>query len=152
MTDKTTLPSKAIVLLNPAYDDPTSLKLRNSIITASQKNGLTIVEIIQSKGPYDYSTLGQLTRQVMTCSNKPVTILIDENLRHTTINTLLWAVLGTLSSANLITVATYNRCYEKVLLQKINIENDYFLYVAATYCKRYHAFSSKKSNLNIDEL
>ncbi|WP_341759792.1 hypothetical protein [Candidatus Tisiphia endosymbiont of Ptychoptera albimana] len=151
MTDKTTLPSKAIVLLNPAYDAPTSLKLRNNIITASQKNGLTIVGIIQSTEPYDHATLGQLIRQIMTCSNKPVTILIDEELRHTTINTLLWAVLGTLSSANLIAVTTYNRCYEKVLLQKVNIEDDYLLYVAATYCKRYHAFGSKKSNLNIDE-
>ncbi|MDD9335756.1 MAG: hypothetical protein PV347_07115, partial [Rickettsiaceae bacterium] len=70
---------------------------------------------------------------------------------YTPINTLFWSVLGTLSSANLITVTTYTRSYEKVLLQKIDIKNDYFLYVAATYCKRYHTFGSKKSNLNIDE-
>ncbi|WP_367363780.1 hypothetical protein [Candidatus Tisiphia endosymbiont of Nedyus quadrimaculatus] len=87
----------------------------------------------------------------MSCNNKPVTILINENLRHKTINTLLWAVLGTLSSASLITVTTYERCYEEVLLQKVNIEDDYFLYVAATYCQRHHTFGSKKSNLNIDE-
>ncbi|MDD9334441.1 MAG: hypothetical protein PV347_00065, partial [Rickettsiaceae bacterium] len=68
---------------------------------------------------------------------------------YTPINTLFWSVLGTLSSANLITVTTYTRFYEKVLLQKIDIKDDYFLYVAATYCKRYHTFGSKKPNLNI---
>ncbi|WP_342271280.1 hypothetical protein [Candidatus Tisiphia endosymbiont of Parasteatoda lunata] len=145
MTDKTTLPSKAIIFSDPAYD----LSLRDDVIITSQQEGLTIVEIIESKGPYDYCTLGKLIRRVMTCSDKSVIILIDEDLLYTPINTLLWAVLGTLSSAGLITVTTYERFYKKVLLKKVNIEDDYFLYVAATYCKRYHTFGSKKPNLNI---
>ncbi len=145
MTDKTTLPSKAIIFSDPAYD----LSLRDDVIITSQQEGLTIVEIIESKEPYDYCTLGKLIRRVMICSDKFVIILIDEDLLYTPINTLLWAVLGTLSSAGLITVTTYERFYKKVLLKKVNIEDDYFLYVAATYCKRYHTFGSKKPNLNI---
>ncbi|WP_341757984.1 hypothetical protein [Candidatus Tisiphia endosymbiont of Ditula angustiorana] len=74
MTDKTTLPSKAIIFFDPACDNAYDLKLRNDVITISQQEGLTVVEIIESKGSYDHATLGQLIRQVMTCSNKPVTI------------------------------------------------------------------------------
>ncbi|WP_341755312.1 hypothetical protein [Candidatus Tisiphia endosymbiont of Ptychoptera albimana] len=151
MTYTTTLASEAIIFFDPAYDHPKDMKLRDDVITTSQQEGLTVVEIIESKGPYDYCTLGKLIRRVMTCSDKSVIILIDEDLLYTPINTLLWAVLGTLSSAGLITVTTYERFYKKVLLKKVNIEDDYFLYVAATYCKRYHTFGSKKPNLNIDE-
>ena len=151
MTYTTTLPSEAIIFFNPAYDHPKDLKLRDEVITTSQQEGLTVVEIIESKGPYDHATLGQLTRQVITCSNKPVTILINEYLRHRTINTLLWAVLGTLSSAGLITVTTYERFYKKILLKKVNIEDDYFLYVAATYCKNCYKFGNEQLNFNTDE-
>ncbi|WP_341751379.1 hypothetical protein [Candidatus Tisiphia endosymbiont of Piscicola geometra] len=75
MTDKTTLPSKAIIFSDPAYD----LNLRDDVIITSQQEGLTVVEIIESKGPYDYCTLGKLIRRVMTCSDKSVIILIDED-------------------------------------------------------------------------
>ncbi|WP_375359093.1 hypothetical protein [Candidatus Tisiphia endosymbiont of Neophilaenus lineatus] len=151
MRHTTTLTSNAIIFLTPPYNKSNDLKLRNDVITTSQQEGLTVVEIIESKGPYDYCTLGKLIRRVMTCSDKSVIILIDEDLLYTPINTLFWSVLGTLSSAGLITVTTYERFYKKVLLKKVNIEDDYFLYVAATYCKRYHTFGSKKPNLNIDE-
>lgn len=136
MRHTTTLTSNAVIFLTPPYNKSNNLKLRNDVITTSQQEGLTVVEIIESKGPYDYCTLGKLIRRVMTCSDKSVVILIDEDLLYTPINTLFWSVLGTLSSAGLITVTTYEKFYKKVLLKKVNIEDDYFLYVAATYCKR----------------
>ncbi|WP_341747935.1 hypothetical protein [Candidatus Tisiphia endosymbiont of Dascillus cervinus] len=151
MTYTTTLPSEAIIFLDPAYDHPKDLKLRDDVSATSEQDGLTIVEIIESKGPYDHSTFGKLIRRVMSCNNKPVTILINEDIRHTTINTLLWSVLGTLSSADLITVTTYERFYKKVLLKKVNIEDDYFLYVAATYCKNHYKFANELLNFNTDE-
>ncbi|WP_342278231.1 hypothetical protein [Candidatus Tisiphia endosymbiont of Myopa tessellatipennis] len=147
MTYTTTLPSEAIIFFDPVYEHPKDLKLRDDVITTSQQEGLTVVKIIESKGPYDHSTFGKLIRQVMRCNNKPVTILINENLRHTTINTLLWSVLGTLSSAGLITVTTYERSYKKVPLKKVNIEDDYFLYVAATYCKNHYKFANELLNI-----
>ncbi|WP_375332773.1 MULTISPECIES: hypothetical protein [unclassified Candidatus Tisiphia] len=147
MTYTTTLPSEAIIFLDPAYDHPKDLKLRDDVSATSEQDGLTIVEIIESKGPYDHSTFGKLIRRVMSCNNKPVIILINEDIRHTTINTLLWSVLGTLSSAGLITVTTYERSYKKVLLKKVNIEDDYFLYVAATYCKNHYKFANELLNI-----
>jgi hypothetical protein len=146
MTHTTTLPSEAIIFFDPAYEHLKDVKLRDDVTTISQQEGLTVVEIIESKEPYDHSTFGKLIRQVMRCNNKPIIILINEYLRHTTINTLLWSVLGTLSSAGLITVTTYERSYKKV-----NIENDYFLYVAATYCKHHYKFGNEQLNFNTDE-
>jgi hypothetical protein len=147
MTYTITLPSEAIIFLDPAYEHPKGVKLRDDVTTTSQQEGLTVVEIIEFKGSYDHSTFGKLIRRVMSCNNKPVTILINEGLRHTTINTLLWSVLGTLSFAGLITVTTYERSYKKVLLKKVNIEDDYFLYVAATYCKHHYKFGNEQLNI-----
>ncbi|WP_367364107.1 hypothetical protein [Candidatus Tisiphia endosymbiont of Nedyus quadrimaculatus] len=49
----------------------TALSSERIIIIASQKHGLTIVEIIQSEEPF---TLDQLICQAMVCSDKPDTI------------------------------------------------------------------------------
>ncbi|WP_367363779.1 hypothetical protein [Candidatus Tisiphia endosymbiont of Nedyus quadrimaculatus] len=58
MIYSTTLASEAIIFFDPAYDHPKDLKLRNDVITTSQQEGLTVVEIIESKGSYDHTTLG----------------------------------------------------------------------------------------------
>ncbi|MDD9334646.1 MAG: hypothetical protein PV347_01120 [Rickettsiaceae bacterium] len=82
MTYTTTLASEAIIFFDPAYDHPKDMKLRDDVITTSQQEGLTVVKIIESKVSYDHATLGQLIRQVMTCSNNPVTILIKARFLH----------------------------------------------------------------------
>ncbi|MDD9334453.1 MAG: hypothetical protein PV347_00125, partial [Rickettsiaceae bacterium] len=63
MTYTTTLPSEAIIFFDPAYDHPNDIKLRDDVSATSEQDGLIIVEIIESKGPYDHSTFGKLIRR-----------------------------------------------------------------------------------------
>ncbi|KJV89298.1 hypothetical protein [Rickettsia bellii] len=56
------------------------------------------------KNPYDHESLNELELvvQVRDCSIKPVIVIIQKLSMNSSINKILWAVLGTLSTLKLI--------------------------------------------------
>jgi hypothetical protein len=135
--------SKAIIFLHPPYG-PESNKLRQDITVTCKKEKLQIIKIIQSKDSYDYRAFVKLAHRISTCHNKPITVIIDDDLLSTPVNTIMWAVLGTLLAARLITVVTYKRYYSDVILRKLTKYESRFLCKATRFFKTHYCFNWSK--------
>ncbi|MFY9590231.1 hypothetical protein [Rickettsia endosymbiont of Halotydeus destructor] len=80
--------SKAIIFLHPPYGFE-SEQLRQKLAISCKKEKLKILKIIQAKGSYDYRSFVKLIHRISTCHNKPLTVIIDDNLLNTSANTIM---------------------------------------------------------------
>ncbi|WP_341793312.1 MULTISPECIES: hypothetical protein [unclassified Rickettsia] len=135
---------KAIIFLHPPYGLESD-KLRQGISISCKKGKLKILKIIQSKDSYDYRAFCKLVRRISTCHNKPVTVIIDDELLNTPVNTIMWAVFGTLLAAKLITVVTYNKDGSDIILRKLTKYESRFLHQATAYFEKYYCFNWNKT-------
>ncbi|MCC8371139.1 MAG: hypothetical protein LN566_07535 [Rickettsia endosymbiont of Stiretrus anchorago] len=70
------------------------------------------------------------------CSIKPVIVIIQKLSMNSSINKILWAVLGTLSTLKLIKVKTYYEINKKIVLETISEDNN-FIHKATVFAKKY---------------
>lgn len=135
MTNQGQLIKNSILLLEPPYNSR-SEKLKTRIVAYCKKYNLGIPETIELQNPYDYESLNELVVQVRDCSIKPVIIIIQKLSINSSINKILWAVLGTLSTLKLIKVKAYYEINKKIVLETIKEDNN-FIHKATVFAKKY---------------
>ena len=121
--------SKAILFLLPPYNTK-SEKISYDTNLSCKKSNLTLIKIIKAKNYYDYKAFVTLIYTVIKHPDKPIIVIIDEDILNTVENTIMWAVLGTLITAKLIIVATYERDQSNIkLIELTKDENKPRLFV-----------------------
>jgi hypothetical protein len=139
--------SKAIIFLHPPYGLESD-QLRQDLAVRCKKEKLKILKIIQAKDPYDYRPFVKLIHRINTCHNKPITVIINDDLLDTPDNTIMWAVLGTLITAKFITVITYKNTKKdgsNIILRNLTKYENRFLHRATAYFERYYCFNWNKA-------
>ena len=134
MTNQDQLIKNSILLLEPPYNSR-SEKLKTRIAAYCKKYNLSIPETIELKNPYDHESLNELVVQVRDCSIKPVTVIIQKLSVNSSINKILWTVLGTLSTLKLIKIKAYYETNQSILLEPI--EDNNFIHKATVFAKKY---------------
>ena len=144
MTNKSKNP--AIIFLNPPYGEA-SHKLTQDIIKFCKSNNLSIVKIIQAKGIYDTSNLYKLMHKIRSLKKKPITIIIDKNLKSP-INIIQCCVLETLISVGLVEILMYEIDNAELKFKLLGKGESNLLHGGAIYFGSLTGFVNKKSKNN----
>lgn len=132
MTTKTKRP--AIIFLNPPYDK-SSEQLRQSIQKFCKTNKLSVIKAVQAKGMYDTKSLHKLMHRIRSIKNRPVTVIIDKNLKIPS-NIIQCIVFETLSASGAIEILTFEQVHDLELKFKyLEKAEQNFLHLAVSYFK-----------------
>ncbi|KJV91534.1 hypothetical protein [Rickettsia bellii] len=135
--------SKAILFLLPPYNTK-SEKISYDTNLSCKKSNLTLIKIIKAKNYYDYKAFVTLIYTVIKHPDKPIIVIIDEDILNTVENTIMWAVLGTLITTKLIIVATYERDQSNIKLIELTKDENRFLEFSAYCFKTYYYINWEK--------
>ncbi|MFY9589647.1 hypothetical protein [Rickettsia endosymbiont of Halotydeus destructor] len=131
---KEQLTSKPILFLQPPFDLE-SKQIREELTAYCEQKGHGILKTVKSISPYDYDSFHKLIRIINNWQVKPVMVLIDYYSLRTPINKILWAVIGTLRTAELIKIYVYVREGKELSLRQLNKRENDFLCQAVIYDK-----------------
>lgn len=67
-------------------------------------------------------------------------VIIDQLILHTSINKIFWAVLGTLRTAGLITISTYAKVNNELVIRQLNKHDNRFIHEATIYAKKFEVY------------
>ena len=135
---KTTKATRAVILLNPPYKAGNK-EFREELKSCCLENNFTIARFIETRSSNDYRALKRLIKVTNIWKKKARTVIIDQAMVNNQENSLICAILGTLSIAGCIDIYVYERLYSAdqhyrgIKLYRPAINNHRILYMATRH-------------------
>lgn len=130
--------TKAVILLNPPYKAGNT-EFREELKSCCLENNFTIARFIETRSSNDYRALKRLIKVTNIWKKKVRTVIIDQFMLRSQENSLICAILGTLSTAGYIDIYVYERLYTAdqhyrgIKLYDSAINNHQILYMATRH-------------------